>query len=60
MIAGFIPAVFGLITAVVLANIMRNKGSMVKETDLVEEQTKIITFEKGVDRASVSDCLIIT
>ena len=40
MIAGFIPAVFGLITAVVLANIMRNKGSMVKETDLVEEQTK--------------------
>ena len=35
MIAGFIPAVFGLITAVVLANIMRNK-----ETDLVEEQTK--------------------
>lgn len=40
MIAGFIPAVFGLITAVVLANIMRSKGSMVKETDLVEEQTK--------------------
>ena len=33
MIAGFIPAV-------VLANIMRSKGSMVKETDLVEEQTK--------------------
>ena len=40
MIVGFIPAVFGLITAVVLANIMRSKGSMVKETDLVEEQTK--------------------
>ena len=40
MIAGFIPAVFGLITAVVLANIMRSKGSMVKETDLVDEQTK--------------------
>ena len=37
---GFDPAVFGLITAVVLANIMRSKGSMVKETDLVEEQTK--------------------
>ena len=42
MIAGFIPAVFGLITAVVLANIMRSKGSMVKETDLVEEQTKVL------------------
>ena len=31
MIAGFIPAVFGLITAVVLANIMRTKDQWSKK-----------------------------
>lgn len=40
MLAGFIPAVVGLIVAVFLASLVRNKGEKVKESDIVDEEQK--------------------
>lgn len=34
MIAGFIPAVFGLLTAVIIANLIKNKGIKVSNSDI--------------------------
>ncbi|MGT2934186.1 GntP family permease [Streptococcus catagoni] len=40
MIAGFIPAIFGLLTAVIVANLLKNKGSLVRDADITEDKTK--------------------
>lgn len=40
MIAGFIPAVCGLITAVVIASLIKKKGIMVQDSDIEEGKEK--------------------
>ncbi|OJG45598.1 GntP family permease [Enterococcus hermanniensis] len=40
MIAGFIPAVCGLITAVVIASLIKKKGIMVQDSDIEERKEK--------------------
>lgn len=42
MIAGFIPALFGLATAVIIANIIKKKGGMVKDSDVKDEEKKTL------------------
>lgn len=40
MLAGFIPALFGLATAVIVANLIKNKGEMVRERDISKKELK--------------------
>ena len=40
MLAGFIPALFGLATAVIVANLIKNKGEMVRDRDILKKEVK--------------------
>ena len=40
MIAGFIPAIFGLATAVLIASLIKKKGGKVKDSDIQEKSEK--------------------
>lgn len=40
MIAGFIPALFGLLTTVIVANLIKKKGMMVQDSDIQEKEEK--------------------
>jgi GntP family gluconate:H+ symporter len=42
MIAGFIPAVFGLAVAVVIASLIKKKGGMVQASDIEDEGDKVL------------------
>lgn len=49
MIAGFIPALFGLAAAVIIASLIRKKGEMVRASDLPAEQiTNLIPLRKAL------------
>ena len=49
MIAGFIPALFGLAAAVIIASLIRKKGEMVRTSDLPAEQaTNLIPLSKAL------------
>lgn len=50
MLAGFIPALFGLATAVIIASLIKNKGQAVKDSDLDADanQKELIPLSKAL------------
>ena len=50
MIAGFIPAIFGLIVATILSGFLRKKGSIVEDGDIkeTEESKSLISLSKAL------------
>lgn len=49
MLYGFIPAVFGVIMAIILANLIKNKGPQVKESDIdIVEEKNYPSFGKSL------------
>ena len=60
MLAGFIPAVFGLITAVILASLIKKKGEEVKDDDIHDEQEKeLLPLRKALIAPVLSIVLLL-
>ncbi len=60
MIAGFIPALFGLLTTVIIANLIKNKGTMVKDADIQEkEETQLMPLKKALIAPVLSIVLLL-
>lgn len=60
MLAGFIPAVFGLVTAVIIANAIKNKGEMVRDRDILKQETKeLMPLRKALVAPGLSIFLLL-
>lgn len=60
MLAGFIPAVFGLVTAVIIANAIKNKGEMVRDRDILKQGTKeLMPLRKALVAPGLSIFLLL-
>lgn len=60
MIAGFIPAVFGLLTAVIIASLIKKKGALVQDSDIGEEEQKeLLPLSKALIAPVLSIVLLL-
>ena len=61
MLAGFIPALFGLATAVIVASLVKNKGEFVNSRDIDEEVTEkhIISLKQALIAPVLSIILLL-
>lgn len=60
MLAGFIPAVFGLITTVLVANLIKNKGDKVKDSDIEEKEVgDLVPLHKALVAPVLSIILLL-
>ena len=60
MIAGFIPAIFGLATAVLIASLIKKKGGKVKDSDIQEKSEKeLLPLRKALIAPVLSIVLLL-
>lgn len=60
MIAGFIPAIFGLATAVLIASLIKKKGGKVKDSDIQEKLEKeLLPLRKALIAPVLSIVLLL-
>ena len=60
MIAGFIPAIFGLATAVLIASLIKKKGGKVKDSDIQEKLEKeLLPLRKALIAPVLSIILLL-
>jgi len=60
MIAGFIPAIFGLIVTIIIANLIKNKGAKIQAVDLkAEEKKDYPSFGKAIVAPLVAVILLM-